>query len=481
MRGAYGAKPFARSFAPRAVLVGIGLVLSLGAGCRSEMTASEGSTRPNVLLITIDTLRPDFLGAHGSVIGASPSLDALARESVVFERAIAAAPRTVPSHASIMTSLWVRDHSVGWMNGSTRLDGEWTLAERFAGEGYDTAAFVGNMMLSTRVGLDSGFDIYDDDLQQAELNRPEIRERTAARTTRRALAWLASNHDAPWFLWVHYQDPHGPYTPPDEYADLFDLREDDEEPLPRLEKNRGERGIPAYQWLPGLDLAGQYASRYAGEIRYFDRWLGTLLETVDQGSAKPIVLVTADHGESLGEEGWWFSHGFRTTPDQIHVPFILRAASLEPGRRDELVHHVDVAPTLLDLAGLEVPSDARGLALGRLLEGESARFDRIVFADVGFETTAYKGSHFMRRITEGESTGSRSFRWSSTRHWASADSVDAIGGAVDRYLETETNLVRAETLDPARQAQRLEQLRALGYVESGEEEERPAEPLERSR
>lgn len=459
----------------------LALILCVVGGCLPEPRSPIASARPNVLLITIDTLRPDFLGTYGSTSGASPQIDALALESVVFERAIAASSRTVPSHASIMTSLWVRDHSIGWVNGSTRLDGEWTLAERFADEGYETAAFVGNMMLSPRVGLDAGFEIYDFDLQQAELNRPRFLERTAERTTRRALAWLALERDAPWFLWVHYQDPHGPYTPPAKHAGLFDFGKAGEEALPRLRQNRGERGIPAYQSLPGLEFAGEYASRYAGEIHFLDHWLGKLLEIVDDGAAKPIVLLTADHGESFGEEGWWFSHGYRTTPDQIHVPLLVRATSLDPGRRRELAHHVDVAPTLLDLAGLEIPTNARGVALGRLSESDLETADRTVFADVGFETTAYKGRDFIRMIAEGQSEGSQFSRWSSTANWEAADSDAELRTSIQGYLEIPVELVRVKRLDPDRQKERLEQLRALGYVEEGEQEELPPEEAERGR
>lgn len=470
----------ARKIRPFVVGPAVCLVVLAVAGCSSDSTDSAPKPRPNVLLITIDTLRPDFLGAYGSDAGASPAIDALARESVVFERAIAAAPRTVPAHASIMTSLWVRDHSVGWINGSSRLDGEWTLAERFADEGYDTAAFVGNMMLSTRTAIDSGFDIYDHDLQQAELNRPQILERSAERTTRRALGWLAGERDAPWFLWVHYQDPHGPYSPPEDHAALFEFRRPGEEPLPRLEQNRGEGGIPAYQILPDLEYAGDYSSRYAGEIHFLDRWLGELMRAVDAGDEKPIVLLTADHAESFGEDGWWFSHGFRTTPDQIHVPFILRAPTLASARRTELTHHVDVAPTLLGLAGLEVPSSARGLALGDLL-GNGAGFpDRVVYADVGFEASAYQGDEFTRKILEGERLGTESYRWTSTKSWEKADSNATRLGSLDSYLDTEVDLARVNRLTPDRQEERLEQLRALGYVEAGETEEIPPDPIEKS-
>lgn len=458
------------------------LVLCLGffvlAGCPSETDSLPPSPRPNVLLVTIDTMRPDFLGAYGSKFGASPEIDALARESVVFERAIAAASRTVPAHASIMTSLWVRDHSVGWINGSTQLDGEWTLAEQFGDAGYETAAFVGNMMLSPRTAIDTGFDIYDFDLQQSELNRPLYQERSAELTTRRAMSWLALERDAPWFLWVHYQDPHGPYTPPEEHAALFDLRTRGEEPLQRLEKNRGVGGIPAYQLLPDIDFPGDYASRYAGEVHFLDQWLGELMAVIDDANEKPIVLLTADHGESLGEDGWWFSHGYRTTPDQVHVPFLVRAPGIEAESRSELVHQVDVAPTLLDLAGLDIPGNARGIALGRLIQSGKAFPDRIVYADIGYEASAYQGDEFTRAISKEGPGESQSYRWSSTKEWDSTEADLERQINLVEYLTTEIDMVRVDRLDPAKQLERLEQLRALGYVEAGEEEEMPPEKRE---
>ena len=192
------------------------------------------------------------------------------------------------------------------------------------------------MQLEKRIGLNDGFAIYDDDLRGSEVNRRAILERPAEGTTQRALIWLARKRDRPWFLWVHYQDPHGPYTPPAAFAQMVRAPIAKQPPLPVLSVNTGRNGIPAYQAIRGLKHPGHYVSLYVGEIRYFDHWLGQLIGAVDARNAGTVVLVTADHGESFGEDGWWFSHGFRTTPDQVHVPLLLRAPDLPPGRNRDL-------------------------------------------------------------------------------------------------------------------------------------------------
>ena len=317
--------------------------------------------RPDILLITLDTLRADHLGAYGAPPDATPALDALAARGVVFERMLAASSRTAPSHASLFTSRWVRDHGIGFRNGSTRLGDEPTLASRLARGRLQTAAFVSNSMLRRRIGLDAGFDHYDDALPDHETNRP-VFERVAEKTTARATRWLRETRETPRprFLWVHYNDPHGPYTPPARY-----VKEPSGEPettLPVLQIQRGFHGIPAYQALDGQDDPRQYLARYAGEIRYLDDSIGALVESFGRGpeGSGAIIAITADHGESLGEEDMWFSHGFATTPNLAHVPFLLLADGLPAGRVSTPVHHVDVLPTLLELAGIPVPEDAAG-------------------------------------------------------------------------------------------------------------------------
>jgi arylsulfatase len=424
---------------------------------------------PNVLLVTVDTVRADHLGAYGFALDTSPHLDALAAASALFERAIAASSRTAPSHASVMTSRWVREHSIGHHNGSTRLaEAEATLAATFREAGYATAAFISNAMLQRRVGLDRGFDHYDDELPLSEVNRADAFERRADRTTERASAWLSELRGAPFFLWVQYNDPHGPYAPPPPYDERFQLAiAPDEAPLPVLYVQRGWFGIPAYQALPGLRRPSEYRSRYAGEIRYFDEWLGRLLAAARHaaGTRDLAVLLTADHGESLGEDGFYFSHGHATTPDLSHVPFLLSAPGVAAGRRAEIAHHVDVLPTLLELAGLPIPAGARGIALGPVLRGEAAFPDRTVFCDVGAEVGAYRRDLFLRARL-GASLGDTrrgtwtAYRWRVGGSLVPAAEAQVLRSDIEAYARVRPAIAAAAELSPAE----AERLRALGYL-----------------
>jgi arylsulfatase A-like enzyme len=442
-------------------------------GCEEPDRKGAG---PDVLLVTVDTLRADHLSSYGFPLETSPRIDAFAAEAVVFERAIAGSSATVPSHASILSSRYTRGHSVGYGNGESRLEDVETLAAVFRGAGYATGAFISNVLLQRRVGLDRGFDVYDDELRTTELNRAEYFERIAEQTTARALEWLGEVEDQPIFLWVHFQDPHGPYAPPARYRGRFRVPPaPDEQPLPVLEDNSGKAGIPAYQELEGTSLPSVYESRYADEIYYADRWIGALIEAVDHRPTPKgaVVLLTADHGESFGEEGRYFVHAV-TTPDVAHVPMILRAPDLAPGRRREVVHHVDVMPTLLELAGLDAPPGVRGIALGPLLRDEKPAPDRIVYCDNGSELSAYDSGTFVRVLDvrgawvdddDGEGHGIAPFwatyRWNADGAWV----VERAGGGLDD--EIQEYLRKAIPMRKARSAGSdfVEHLRALGYAE----------------
>lgn len=427
-----------------------------------------------MLLVTIDTLRADHLGSYGFPLDSSPSLDALAGRAVVFERAIAAAPATGPSHASILTSRYVREHAVGFSNGATRLADETTLAERFQNAGWKTAAFVSNAVLHPRMGLDRGFDVYDARLPSREPVRA-IAERRAEATTAGALGWLAAAGDAPVFLWVHYQDPHGPYTPPAPLEQRFHIPPaPGEQPLPLLEDDSGLGGIPAYQAIEGLSRVSEYRERYVGEIFHVDRHLGRLLDAFASRSSGRggIVLVTADHGESFGENDRWLVHFHTTTPELAHVPMILSGPGIAPGRREELVSHVDVMPTLLELAGLPPEPDASGTALGPYLRTGRPLPQRTVYCDIGRELSAYRGDGFLRvRGARGA--------WGVPPHpddppqpvwqryrWGQHGRFERLGREVDVDPETRRYLARAVPMRPARLgAQTRQALRAMGYAE----------------
>ncbi len=443
-------------------LIWLFAALILVLGC----DGSSPPARPDLLLITLDTLRADHLGAYGAPAGSTPELDRLAERSVVFERMLAASSRTAPSHASIFSSRFARAHSVGFANGSTRLADGATLASRLAQAGYETAAFVSNSMLKRRIGLDQGFARYDDALPDSEANRP-VFERVAVKTTASALAWLAGPRAHPRFLWVHYNDPHGPYTPPPEFVKP-EVVSAPESALPELAIERGLGGIPAYQVIGGERGPGQYRARYAGEIRYLDASIARLVASflASATDAGAVVAVTADHGEALGEEGLYFSHGFGTAPNLAHVPFILFADGLTPRRVAGLVHHVDILPTLLEAAGLPIPEGLDGVTLFGIARGEgSPPADRALFVDVGEEVSVYRGETFVRARfgpdLGGVTSGSRrAHRWLSDQSWPVSAREPSLERLVDDYAGKRVPLLAAPPLaeeDAAR-------LRALGYA-----------------
>jgi arylsulfatase A-like enzyme len=452
----------------------VGAVFILGCVPACGPTAAT-DPRPNILLITVDTLRADHLGTYGYPLETSPAIDAIANQGIRFDRAIAAASTTAPAHASIMTSLYTREHSIGPNNGGTKLINGTTLAEEFKHAGYATGAFVGNIMLQPRTGFDRGFDLFDGDLREPETNREFIFERTADETTERALQWLDTIGDQPFFLWVHYQDPHGPYTPPQEFAERLRVPPaPNEKPLRVLPSESGWGGIPSYQALQGISLPSEYESLYAGEILYADFFIGKLVESVEAHEPRrdAVILLTADHGESLGEMDRWFEHGFSTMPQLAHVPFILKAPGLAPGNRDETVSHVDVLPTLLELAGLPIPAATSGSPLGPIVRGEQEIPERYVYSDIGDEVTAYRGNEVIRVtgtenawLKEPQATASNPplwfhYVWHKDGTWAPTTEDPTAQKTIRSYVETAVPIKKT----PAMELQDLERLRALGYV-----------------
>jgi len=279
---------------------------------------------PNVLLVTIDTLRADHLKSYGYFRETAPNLTALAESGVVFRKCYAPMATTLPSHISMMTGVWPIEHGV-----IANLAGRHlfqrdprllTLAQVFDRTGYDTAAFVSASPLRESTGLVDGFDTYDP---------VDFTQRRADVTVDRARAWLAERGERPWFLWVHLFDPHAPYEAPDEYRGLF-------------KADKGSKGFMKERGIPFNRESKKRNNRYDEEIAFTDHHLGRLLADMDPGVH---IVVAGDHGEGLLQHGDEH-HGF-VWREQLRVPFLLRMPGLDPARRFELCSLVDLAATLL--------------------------------------------------------------------------------------------------------------------------------------
>jgi arylsulfatase A-like enzyme len=326
------------------------------------LTLAACSPPPDVILITVDTLRADRLGCYGSSSTRTPNVDALAAEGLLFENAVAPLPETRPSHYTLFTSLYPGDHGVV-SNAAPAADGLALLPALFGDAGYATAGVAGCALFDAQAGADLGFATFDP---------PEEPQRTADAVVDRALAWLAGRDRArPFFLWVHLFDPHMPYVPPP--------------PLNGKSAPADIEALPGFTWPRLLEIAGRHGGDlprsvldrardlYDGEVEFVDQELGRLFAALRAEGLydNAVILLTADHGECF-ENGVFFDHSQCLGEGALAVPLILRfPARVEPGRTAAPVEHLDVAPTLLRLAGLEVPPSFQGRGLLERREAEA--------------------------------------------------------------------------------------------------------------
>ena len=284
----------------------------------------------NILLVTIDTLRADALGSYGGR-AATPNLDALAARGARFTFAHSHAVLTLPSHATILTGRYPYEHGIRDNGGFRLRDGDTTLATLLKPRGFSTGAFISAFPLDQRYGLQTGFDHYDDRVSEVgKTTEVAIPERRADVTVTAALDWIG-RQSGKWFGWVHVFDPHAPYSAPDEWKSRYP------------------------------------SDAYAGEVAWTDAALGPLLGALDAQQRPTLVIVTADHGESLGEHGE-MTHGVFAYEATLRVPLIV--AEVGPGQRprrgiqvDAPARHVDLVPTILDLIGVDGPAGLPGVTL----------------------------------------------------------------------------------------------------------------------
>jgi choline-sulfatase len=394
--------------------------------------------RPSILLITLDTTRADHLEPYGATNVETPALSGLADRGIVFENAVATAPVTGPTHASLLTGLYPRRHGV--RNNLTHHLSEDvpTLAEWLSATGYQTAAFVSAVVLEGRYGFDQGFELYDDDLKANSTSRQlrRITERPADVTAERALAWLdALGDDQPYFLWVHFYDPHLPYAPPSPWAERF-------------------RGRP-----------------YDGEIAFMDSQVGRLLRHPRAAGDDVMVAAIGDHGEGLGEHGEK-AHGLLVYESTIRVPWILKLPGGPSGARIAApISQVDLVPTIAEMVAPGPTTDfeeLEGRSLLPLLRGDDLTAERMLFAEAELPFFTYGWSR-LRSVRQG----SLKYIHAPVAELYDLDHdpdesvnlADAQGSDVQRLateIETWSAIDDSGSLSPV-DAKTAEMLRALGY------------------
>ena len=296
-----------------------------------DLASLRGDRQMSVVLVTLDTTRADRLGVYGFDEVDTPVIDALAGRGVTFMRAYASTPLTLPSHTSLFTGTHPPYHGVRDNGAHVAPQGLQTMAESFQEAGYRTGAFVGAFVLDSRWGLAQGFERYFDEFEAPEQRQIELDhvQRSGSEVIDTALAWAGEDDTTPFFMWVHLYDPHAPYAPPEPFR-------------------------------------SRYANPYVGEIAWTDSLVGRLTSWLDDSgrSDETYVVVTADHGEGLGEHGER-EHGLLLYESAIRVLLIIATPFDEPRgiQRHEPVSLIDVMPTMLELTGLRTPKVVHGRSL----------------------------------------------------------------------------------------------------------------------
>jgi choline-sulfatase len=390
---------------------------------------------PSILLVTIDTLRADRVGAYGYALARTPALDGLARDGVRVQDAVVHVPQTRPSHTSLFTGRYPYEHGIR-DNAQGPLAPKWpTLAERLRAAGWETGAAIGAYPVSRSSGLDRGFAFFDDPFALRSATTAGRSERRAAEVVDKALAWLQRPREGPFFLWVHLFDPHAPYEAPAPFGAAFAKRP------------------------------------YDGEVAYADSQLARLIAFLDQRGLRgtTLVVVTSDHGEGLSDHGE-DEHMLLVYDSTLRVPLLLRWPGVLPAgaRVDGQFREVDLMPTLLELVGLPPPassgiSRAAEIRAGRAIpENESyaeSLYGRIHYGWAALRALRGEGWKYidaprpeLYRVSEDPAESRNRI-----------DERGQVATAMRRRLPAEAADVAQAALDPAAD----ERLAALGYVGGG--------------
>ncbi len=338
-----------KTIAKRKVFLLLFLLIQVGFNLSDNLFSAVQNEQKhyNVLLITIDTIRPDRLSCYSTEYLKTPNIDALADRGVLFERAFAHNSITLPSHANILLGTTPLYHGVH-DNAKFRVHEDFiTMAEYLKGKNYSTAAFIGAFALDSRFGLNQGFDVYDQSYPAKSSVIFVPPERRAEDVIGSAMDWL-EEQNSKWFAWIHLWDPHTLYLPPEPFATKY-------------------RDDP-----------------YSGEVAYVDSELKKIFDFLENENLKDstLIILTGDHGESLGEHGE-LSHTYFAYNSTLWVPLIFAGPEIEAGRKNENVCHIDIFPTICNVLGIDPPPFLQGVSLLPLMEGKKLEKRSIYFESLG--------------------------------------------------------------------------------------------------
>jgi len=447
--------------------------------CWGLSCSSEPPPR-SILLITVDTLRADHLGIYGYPRSTSPNIDRWFADAAIFERSYSTEARTPQSVTSILSGRLPQEHRVRkyWQ----LVPDEIRLIPDLLPEAHQKAAFVSNAVLVDKaIGIADRFEHYDEDFDRSGPDGRNTGERDARATTDAVLRWLREERDPdrPFFVWIHYMDPHIPYRPPEEWSAAFS--HDEPALVPRSRFSLGMFGKEVDG--PPVD-ARDFVDAYDAEIAFMDHEIGRLLDTWAELESldDSLMLLTADHGEALMEYEMYFGHGYQVYESIIHVPLLVRGPGVRSARHPGLTSGIDVLPTVLAFAGGASPEELPGIDLS----GPAAiPPERIVYAETTFAKNTWRTAiramdKWMLRIArEGDIAEWRHYDLAADvgeeapRPW----SAGASGG--DRLLEllakdpdragpariaAPGGVTGPNEIAPRVSEEELETLRALGYV-----------------
>lgn len=368
----------------------LAVVMLITGSCKKDKDPDPkglGGKYPNIIVLTVDTLRADHLTSYRYRRNTMPTIEQFAETAAVFDNAIVSRGITRTSYASILTGLYPFRHGV--YNSSIVMHDKFlTLPEILNSKGYHTAAFMSNFVLVGELsGFDQGFDIYDDFVEDREAKR-ENYERIAEKTAQAILDWLGTDPPEPFFLFTNFIDPHGPYSPPKRFGDLY-----------QSEKSytlKSNTKMPGYQRVTNTMNFYDYLDAYDEEIRYVDEAMALVIEKLKLKGLwdDAIVIFTADHGESFGEHGVFFDHREGLWEATTRVPLMIRIGRDDdqnpfvPKRISSISSPMDLMPTILDYLDISFDGSMDGESLLEALKGRE-KTERMFFLELPKRSTLY--------------------------------------------------------------------------------------------